>query len=66
MPGRIIGNDHTRAWLYRIVTALAALLVTLGLLTEDVAGDVLVLAGAILAVGEGTLAAANTPTKGDG
>lgn len=56
-------DERTRAYLYRIGTALIPLLITLGVLAEDVAADLLLLLAALLAVGEGALASANTSTK---
>lgn len=56
-------DARTRAYLYRIGTALIPLLITLGVLAEDVASDVLLLLAAVLAVGEGALASAHTSTS---
>ena len=48
-----------RQWLYRIVIALVPLLVTLGLLTGDVAQDVLNIAAAVIAISAPALASKN-------
>ena len=56
-------DERTRAYLYRIGAAGIALLVTLGWLTEDVASDVLLLAAALLGLGEVGMAAKHTSTK---
>jgi len=54
----------TRAWIYRVIMAAVPLLVTLDILATEVAGHVLSIAAAILAVGGSALAAANvTPDK---
>lgn len=60
-PNRWIPSPAVRQWLYGIVAAVVPLLGVLGILTPDVAGHVLSIAGAILAVGGLTLAARNTP-----
>ena len=55
--------QRTRAWIYRVAAAVVPLLVLLGVLADDVAQHVLLIAAAVLAVGEGTLAAVHTPTR---
>jgi hypothetical protein len=56
-------NERTRAYLYRVGTALIPLLILIGWMTQDVGGAVLYLLAAILAVGEGALASKHTSTK---
>ena len=57
-------NANTRSWIYRIVMATVPFLVTLDLITGDVAGHILSIAAAVLAVGGSALAAANvTPDE---
>lgn len=53
-------DERTRAWIYRVATAVIPLLVLVGLATEDVAQQVLLIVAAVLAVGEGALASVNT------
>ena len=62
-PARLIPSPETRAWLYGIMVAAAALAVIYGITTVEEAGGWLVLAGAALGVSNG-LALANTPVKG--
>lgn len=59
-------SEKQRAYLYRITTAAIALLVVYGVLDEGTAAEWAILAAAVLGVGEGVVAAANTPTDGDG
>lgn len=56
-------DERKRAWLYRVYTAVAGLLVMLGILADDVAQQVLLIAAAVLATGEGVMAAAHTPAR---
>jgi hypothetical protein len=58
-------SQTKRAYLYRIGAAVVPLLVLLGVITQEVATEVLIIWGAVLAVSEAGLlmAAANTPTK---
>lgn len=56
-------SEQHRAYIYRIVTALIPLLIILGVVSNEVAGAVLGIAAAVLAVGSTGLAAANTTTK---
>jgi hypothetical protein len=49
----------TRRWIYGIIAATVPLLVTLGSITGDVAGHLLNVAAAMLAIGGSTLAIAN-------
>lgn len=56
-------DERKRAWLYRVYTAVAGLLVLLGILADDVAQQVLLIAAAVLATGEGVMAAAHTPAR---
>jgi hypothetical protein len=54
-------DAKTRAWIYGIVGAVVPLLVTLGVLTGEVAGHVMAIAASLLAVGSSALAMANVP-----
>lgn len=56
-------DERKRAWLYRVATAVAGLLVLLGILADDVAQQVLLIVAALLATGEGVVAAVHTPTR---
>jgi hypothetical protein len=58
-------SQTKRAYLYRIGAAVVPLLVLLGVITQEVATEVLVILAAVLAVSEAglVLAAANTPAK---
>lgn len=56
--------DRVRTYIYTLGTPAFALLVFYGLLTEQAASLWLGLLGAVLQVGEGTVAAINRPTKG--
>jgi protein-S-isoprenylcysteine O-methyltransferase Ste14 len=48
-----------RAWLYKIVVALVPLLVAVGVVTQDIAGLILNVVAALLAVGAGGMALTN-------
>lgn len=52
----------TRRWIYGVASALLPLLITLGAITPEIAGDVLNVLAAVLAVGVSSLAASNTTT----
>jgi hypothetical protein len=57
-------DANTRAWIYRVVLAGVPLLVTLGLLTGEVAGHILTIAAAVLGVAAPALALGNiTPDE---
>lgn len=56
-------SEKTRKWIYRIGSAVIALLVAYGLLSEAEAAEWAILLAAILGVGESSLAAANTPQR---
>lgn len=56
-------SEKTRAYLYRVFTAVVPILVTYGVLSDGDASLYLGLAGAVLALGEGALASANTKRK---
>lgn len=56
-------DERTRAYLYRVATAVVPLLIALGVITEDVASHALFATAAVLAIGEGTLASLNTSTR---
>ena len=58
-------DEATRAWMYRIVTSIIGLLLILGLLAEEVAQQITLIVAAVLGIGEGILATANTPTHRD-
>jgi hypothetical protein len=54
----------TRSWIYRVIMAVVPLLVTLDIITSEIAGHVLSIAAAILAMGGSALAMANvTPEE---
>ncbi|HEX7038689.1 MAG TPA: hypothetical protein VF202_01090 [Trueperaceae bacterium] len=55
--------EHVRAYIYRVLTALAPLLVAYGVVAEGTVGLWLQLAGAVLAAGGTGLAAAYTSTR---
>lgn len=55
-------TEARRAYLYRVGTAVIPLLVLLGLVANHLAQQILLILAAVLAVGEGGLAAANTST----
>jgi len=52
---------ETRRWIYGIIAATVPLLVTLGAITGDVAGQLLNIAAAMLAIGGSALAISNVP-----
>jgi len=52
-------DAETRLWIYRVIGAIVPLLVTLGLTTEGIAGQIMNIVAAILSVGSATLAAKN-------
>lgn len=54
-------KPETRAWVYSIAIAVIPLLTVLGVLTDDIAGHVMLIIAAVLGVGTNTLARANTP-----
>lgn len=56
-------RERNRAYLYRVTVAVIAVLVGAGLLGGITADQILFLIGALLGVGGGTLASANTTTK---
>ena len=56
-------NEPTRAWLYRIALAVIAILVVYGVVSEGEAAHWALLIAAVLGIGEGALASANTTTK---
>lgn len=56
--------ERVRTYIYTLGTPISALLVFYGLLTDQAASLWLGLLGAVLQVGEGTVAALNRPTKG--
>ena len=49
-------TPEIRKNIYRVATAVVPLLVTLGILTDDIAGHVLNIVAALLAMGASTLA----------
>lgn len=66
MPSRIIHDEAKRKHIYRVVIATIPLLVILGVLTEEVAGQVALIAAAVLGVGASSLADANTEKRPHG
>lgn len=56
-------DEPTRAWLYRIALAVIALLVAYGVVSEGEAAQWALLIAAVLGIGEGALATANTTTR---
>lgn len=63
--GTWIKNPATRRYLYGVATAVVPLLVGLGVVGADDGILWLAVVGAILGMGATSLAAVNTPTKGD-
>lgn len=63
-PNKWIPSPRVRSWIYGIVAAVVPLLGVLGVVTPDVGGHILNIAGAVLGVGALALANANTP-KGE-
>lgn len=57
-------DANTRAWIYRVIAAAVPLLVILGVLTNDVAAQLLNVAAALLSFGGSALALKNiTPDE---
>lgn len=56
-------DPETRRWIYGIIAATVPLLVTLGAITGDVAGQLLNIAAAMLAIGGSALAISNVPAE---
>ena len=56
-------DERTRAYLYRIGTALIPLLIVYGVVSEAEAALWVGVLGAVLAAGEGALATKHTSTK---
>ena len=54
-----IFSANTRKWIYDICMAVIPLLVILGVWTSEVAGQVMLIAAAVLGVGSNLLARAN-------
>lgn len=54
-----IKSPKARKYIYTVIVAAVPLLIFLGILTEEVAGQVLIIAAAVLGVGGPALAAAN-------
>lgn len=52
-------SANTRKWIYDICMAVIPLLVILGVLSTEVAGQVMLIAAAVLGVGSNLLARAN-------
>lgn len=59
--GAWIRDPATRAWAYAVAGAVLVLLVTLGIITDTVAGNVLAIVGALLGTGGLALANRNVP-----
>jgi hypothetical protein len=54
---------RTRKWIYGIIAALVPLLVTLGALSEPLAGQILAVVAAVLTIGGSALAIRNVPEE---
>lgn len=67
IPNRWITSPALRGWAYGVSFAVVALLITIGVLTSDVADNILLLIGAVLGLPGLALARANRPklTSGD-
>ena len=52
-------DAETRLWIYRVIGTIVPLLVTLGVTTEGIAGQIMNIVAAVLSVGSATLAAKN-------
>lgn len=52
-------DADTRLWIYRVIGTVVPLLVTLGITTEGIAGQIMNIVAAILSIGSATLAAKN-------
>jgi len=61
-PNRIIPSPAVRAWIYRVIVALATVGVLYGIITPDQSTAWLEVAGAALGVISSGLALANTPS----
>lgn len=59
-------SESTRAWLYRVASAVVPLLVAYGVVADSTAALWLGLVGALLGTGAATLAAVHTPARRDG
>lgn len=59
VDGVWVAHERTRRWLYGIAAALVPLLITLDVLTQDIADGVLSVIAAVLAVGSSALAGVN-------
>ncbi len=55
--------EKTRAWIYRVATALVPILTGYGVIEDSKAALWIGLVGAVLGLGTGALAAANTGAK---
>lgn len=58
-----IFTPQTRKWLYSIVGVTVPLLVTLGIISDSVAGHIVAIAAAVLGLGTSFMARANVPTS---
>jgi hypothetical protein len=56
-------STDTRKWIYDISMAVIPLLVILGVLNNEVAGQVMLIVAAVLGTGSNLLARANVPSK---
>lgn len=56
-------QEHVRAWIYRVLTALVPLLIFYGVISDTEASLWLGIAAAVLALGEGALASMYTTTR---
>lgn len=55
-------TPEVRLWIYRVIAAAVPLLVTLGIITDEVGGHIMAVGASILALGGSLLAAANVST----
>ena len=60
-PNRWITSPAARRWIYGVLIAVIALLVTLGVVTPEIADGVTAIVVAVLGIGGLGLAEANTP-----
>ena len=59
IDGVWVARESTRRWLYGIAAALVPVLITLDVLTQDLADGILSVVAAVLAVGSSALAGVN-------
>jgi hypothetical protein len=56
-------DAKTRAWIYGIVGAIVPLLVTLGVVTGEIAGHIMAITASMLTLGTSALAMSNVPQE---